>query len=880
MRRSKAIDADTLIAGAKGRWRKAMNSKKESNMWHSDRQVSQRAGLHARLGWAAFCPCLVVAGCGASPAATTSGDEQVAQTKQAVAVATDVALHVLGKCLDVPGFNDTNGTNVQIYDCNGGTNQQWELWSDGTVRPTFNTNKCLDLPGWETENGTPIQIYDCHGSSNQQWTRSSTGYLKGYGGKCVDDPAFSTSNGTNLQYYDCNGGFSQVFTLAPPRGGPSTFLNLKAEEDNVEADQEMCMGIAGGVLGTGYPFDRDIIVWDCNGSPDQMWTRTFQSDPSGQSGVVDLVDSSLGLFEGESYYPVCLWNEFFGVKPYDGLQMTTEYCPDEGPYHGGFVFNYVQNDALGYPCYTLQDPQSGLYVGVANAQANPVQNGMPIIFWDYSGSDDQVWCDHSANTGFFTVTPDFVITNVIYAPPGKSSSMAYQSTTTVGSALTSTKSFQDATDVTATASVGSMMTQGMDSVSVSYDHTFGDSDTKEVDQTTTWTQGNKKPGETNGIDHDWDEIWFVVHPILNVSFTPGSSGAPDVTNWQFAQGDGETTAITGFAYAGELNGDIAMSAQNQQLFGAFGITRDMYRGLLQADAFFNGIAPTPGMDTARFDYINEFPYQPPPAPLGQGQMASTQPYAVTQSTSTSDTTTTSYSNSVGVTVTSALNLNLDAVPFKASLSVSNKWTWTHSSSNKESSGTGSMDTLTVGQPDFGYNGPGLLHVYEDRIFKTYAFTLDYAGPAPFTDDGGYQCQVGGVWMHCCPPGNAMVGILLDQNVFKCAELQDASGPIVADTSTYRDVSKPNDDGTSTIYNMHTCPLGYVMVGLREDQNVLACQQIPPNAINDAITGELVDTGTQDAYPMRACESTPRAYAMSGFDGANNLLTCATNPGLK
>ncbi len=844
-------------------------------MWHSDRQVSQRSP--ARLGWAAIGQCLVVAGCGASPdAASTSSGEHVAQAKQALAGATDVSLQVLGKCLDVPAFNDTNGTDVQIYDCNGGTNQQWEFWSDGTVRPTFNTNKCLDLPGWETADGTPIQIYDCHGGTNQQWTLSSGGILQGYGGKCVDDPGFSTSNGTDLQYYDCNGGFNQVFTLAPPAGGPSTFLNLKAEEDNVGADQEMCLGIAGGVLGTGYPFDRPIIVWDCNGSPDQMWTRTFQSDRSGQSGVVDLVDSSLGLFEGEPDYPVCLWNEDFGVKPSDGLGLTTEYCPDQGPYQGGFVFKYVQNDAFGFPCFTLQEPQSGLYLGVANAQANPVQNGMSVIFWDRTPSDDQVWCDHSTNPGYFTAIPDFVITNVIYAPPGKSSVMQYSATTSVGSALTSTKSFQSSTDVTATASVGTMMSPGMGSASLSYDHTFGDSDASEVDQTTTWSQGNKKPGETNGIDHDWDEIWFVVHPQLNVSFTPGFAGAPDATSWQFAQGDGETTAVTGFAYAGELNGDIPLSAQNQQLFSAFNITPDMYPSLLQADAFFQGIAPTPGMNTDRFDYINEFPYQPPPAPLGPGQMASTQPYTVTQSTSDSDTMTSSYSNSVGVSISGGVNDGL----FKASLTVSNKWTWTHSSSTKESTGTGSMDALTVGQPDFGYNGPGLLHVYEDRVFKTYAFTLDYAGAIPFTDDGGYQCDVGGVGMHCCPPGNAMVGIRPDQNVFKCAQLQDASGPIVADFSTYRNVNLPNPDGTSTTYNMHTCPLGYVMVGLREDQNVLACQQIPPNAISDAITGEVVDTDTEDDYPMHACESTPRNYAMSGFDGANNLLTCATNPGLK
>ncbi|MBB2741710.1 UNVERIFIED_ORG: hypothetical protein FHR35_001530 [Microbispora rosea subsp. rosea] len=30
------------------------------------------------------------------------------------------------RCLDVPGSPRTNGTQVTIYDCNGGANQQWK----------------------------------------------------------------------------------------------------------------------------------------------------------------------------------------------------------------------------------------------------------------------------------------------------------------------------------------------------------------------------------------------------------------------------------------------------------------------------------------------------------------------------------------------------------------------------------------------------------------------------------------------------------------------------------------------------------------------------------------------------------------------------------
>jgi hypothetical protein len=160
----------------------------------------------------------------------------------ATASAADPALYILGKCVDVPSASTTNGTGIQIYDCNGGANQEWEFRSDGTVRPNYDTNKCLDLPGWETADHTPIQIYDCNGGSNQQWALESDGTLRGYGGKCVDDPSASTSDGTFFQYYDCNGGSNQHFTLAPAvtgviltrwqsLGGPTGLLGLPTSDE-------------------------------------------------------------------------------------------------------------------------------------------------------------------------------------------------------------------------------------------------------------------------------------------------------------------------------------------------------------------------------------------------------------------------------------------------------------------------------------------------------------------------------------------------------------------------------------------------------------------------------------------------------------------------
>jgi Ricin-type beta-trefoil lectin domain len=120
---------------------------------------------------------------------------------------------VLNKCMDVPSWNVTNGTKIDLWTCNGGTNQQWIWQNDGTIRPVFNTNKCLDLPSWQTSDGTQIEIWDCNGGSNQQWSLQKDNTLQGFGGKRVEVPGFQTADGTILDYWDWNGGGNQTFSF-------------------------------------------------------------------------------------------------------------------------------------------------------------------------------------------------------------------------------------------------------------------------------------------------------------------------------------------------------------------------------------------------------------------------------------------------------------------------------------------------------------------------------------------------------------------------------------------------------------------------------------------------------------------------------------------
>jgi beta-glucanase (GH16 family) len=115
-----------------------------------------------------------------------------------------------GKCVDVAGANNANGTPVQLYDCNGTAAQQWTVGSDGSVRAL---GKCLDVAGANSANGTKVQLYDCNGTTAQQWTIGSDGTIRALG-KCLDATNNSSANGTPLQIWDCAGSANQKWTVA------------------------------------------------------------------------------------------------------------------------------------------------------------------------------------------------------------------------------------------------------------------------------------------------------------------------------------------------------------------------------------------------------------------------------------------------------------------------------------------------------------------------------------------------------------------------------------------------------------------------------------------------------------------------------------------
>jgi alpha-galactosidase len=81
------------------------------------------------------------------------------------------ALQVLGKCLDIP-TTATAGTRVQIWDCSGATNQQWTFNANATISSVRSPTLCLDVNGAATANGSAVIVWTCHGAANQRWARA------------------------------------------------------------------------------------------------------------------------------------------------------------------------------------------------------------------------------------------------------------------------------------------------------------------------------------------------------------------------------------------------------------------------------------------------------------------------------------------------------------------------------------------------------------------------------------------------------------------------------------------------------------------------------------------------------------------------------------
>ncbi|HEY0499246.1 MAG TPA: ricin-type beta-trefoil lectin domain protein [Kutzneria sp.] len=120
------------------------------------------------------------------------------------------------RCLDVNGNSTTTGTQLQIWDCNGGNNQSWTRDPSGQLSVYSGSSmRCADASGQGTTPGTKAIIWTCNGQTNQQWTVNADGTIKGVqSGLCLDIVNSGTANGSLVQLSTCNGQPTQKWSTS------------------------------------------------------------------------------------------------------------------------------------------------------------------------------------------------------------------------------------------------------------------------------------------------------------------------------------------------------------------------------------------------------------------------------------------------------------------------------------------------------------------------------------------------------------------------------------------------------------------------------------------------------------------------------------------
>jgi hypothetical protein len=133
---------------------------------------------------------------------------------------------VSGKCLTTSDGSGGNGANALQWDCSGnpqaGDGQlftwfpmvnHWPYYQIRFNEPGGNNaGKCLDVSGVSQSDGVQLQLWDClgEGQDNQLWRGEGAGgeyfrFRAKHSDKCMDDFLSGTNNGNAIVQWSCNG---------------------------------------------------------------------------------------------------------------------------------------------------------------------------------------------------------------------------------------------------------------------------------------------------------------------------------------------------------------------------------------------------------------------------------------------------------------------------------------------------------------------------------------------------------------------------------------------------------------------------------------------------------------------------------------------------
>ena len=167
----------------------------------------------AELQWGDPDPDSVMAYCSGGPNELSPTDIAGIQSAYGRHIPGTLLSHPASLCLAAHA-NDANGADAFGWACDEAyDDQEWQYDAVNQALyiqwPGDLTRRCLDV---DTNNFSDVQIWDCHYGANQQW-RFRQVVVRGYGGLCLTRP--SSSSGGVLTMQTCTGGSNQLWNVEP-----------------------------------------------------------------------------------------------------------------------------------------------------------------------------------------------------------------------------------------------------------------------------------------------------------------------------------------------------------------------------------------------------------------------------------------------------------------------------------------------------------------------------------------------------------------------------------------------------------------------------------------------------------------------------------------
>ncbi len=324
-----------------------------------------------------------------------------------------------------------------------------------------------------------------------------------------------------------------------------------------------------------------------------------------------------------------------------------------------------------------------------------------------------------------TLRPKFLVLSVIYAPPGSAgkgggSSVDYGTAATTGVNVSTSSSFKSDLSTQASASLGTPLTGSLQlDASVSSSDSTGSSVSLDLKKKSSSDIRVSGPA-TDGIDHNKDEIWVMLSPIVNVTTTGNA------VTWSIGA---DSATLPQFARVEWLKNPSSMPADVARAFTAAGFTDADYKTLLARDpfAYYPGRGPgaaqnVPALppDPARYLLRDYLTYEP-------DDLQTSQVYTLSNDSTTTSTTTAQDQVSLGLSITASGGFT-DWL--KVSLKDSASWTWTNGSTHADSTDWSESASATVVNPSLSYSGATDIAVYWDTIYRTFLFMPVGVGAPP------------------------------------------------------------------------------------------------------------------------------------------------------